>query len=163
MFHVYTDDEKPPPASSTASVPAAPAKPSAHTPFLDGFQELNTYRWCFPSFRKCSDSDQCLEGAFSQKWILFFSSPVYSSSNEVVTLLKDYLFNALPLDIENVHKGAVTLHHLRCTLGAACQGLHGSGFHAFSLNNELKVNLEWAERLCWCSLKCVSILLKLMY
>lgn len=71
-----------------------------------------------------------------------FLSPVYRSSNEVVALLKDYLFNALPLDIENVHKGAATLHHLRSTLGTACQGLHGSGFHAFSLDNELKVKLE---------------------
>lgn len=63
----------------------------------------------------------------------------------MVTLLKDYFFNALPLDIENVHKGAAALHHLRSTLGTACQGLHGSGFHDFSLNNvnnELKVNLE---------------------
>ncbi|TNM99148.1 hypothetical protein fugu_013712 [Takifugu bimaculatus] len=88
------DDEKPPPAPSSgnmASVPAAPAKPPAHTLFLDGFQELNT----------CS------------------------SSNEVVALLKDYVVNTLPLDIENVHKGAATLHHLRSTLGAACQGLHG--------------------------------------
>ncbi|XP_056898741.1 inositol polyphosphate phosphatase-like 1b isoform X1 [Takifugu flavidus] len=89
-----SDDEKPPPAPSSgnmASVPAAPAKPPAHTLFLDGFQELNT----------CS------------------------SSNEVVALLKDYVVNTLPLDIENVHKGAATLHHLRSTLGAACQGLHG--------------------------------------
>lgn len=47
MCHVYTDDEKSPPAPSsgnTASVPAAPAKPPAHTLFLDGFQELNTCR-----------------------------------------------------------------------------------------------------------------------
>lgn len=60
----------------------------------------------------------------------------------MVSHLKDYLFNELPLDIENVHKGAATLRHLRCTLGAACQGLHGSGFDAFSVTNELNVDLE---------------------
>uniref|UniRef100_H3DHF3 phosphatidylinositol-3,4,5-trisphosphate 5-phosphatase n=1 Tax=Tetraodon nigroviridis TaxID=99883 RepID=H3DHF3_TETNG len=48
-----------------------------------------------------------------------------SSSNEVVSHLKDYLSSELPLDIENVHKGAATLRHLRCALGTACQGLHG--------------------------------------
>lgn len=47
MFHVYTDDEKPPPVSSsvnTASVPAALAKPAPHSLFMDRFQELDTYR-----------------------------------------------------------------------------------------------------------------------
>lgn len=70
--------------------------------------------------------------------------PVCSSGNEVVSHLKEYLFNELPLDIENVHKGAAALRHLRCALGTACQGLQGSGFHAFSINNELNVNLEWS-------------------
>lgn len=89
--------------------------------------------------------------------------PVCSSGNEVVSHLKEYLFNELPLDIENVHKGAATLRHLRCALGTACQGLQGSGFHAFSINNELNVNLEWswdALSMCCCLLKSISALSK---
>uniref|UniRef100_A0A3Q2PP66 phosphatidylinositol-3,4,5-trisphosphate 5-phosphatase n=1 Tax=Fundulus heteroclitus TaxID=8078 RepID=A0A3Q2PP66_FUNHE len=43
---------------------------------------------------------------------------------EVIGLLNDYLFSELPLDIENVHKGATTLYHLKRTLVAACQGLN---------------------------------------
>lgn len=52
--------------------------------------------------------------------------PVCSITNEVIGLLNDYVLNELPLDIENVHKGATSLYHLKCTLGTACQGLHRS-------------------------------------
>lgn len=147
MFRVYTDDEKPPPLSSsvnTASGPAAPAKPAPHTIFLDRFQELNTYRWCFSSFGKCSDSDNVWIALFLNCDFFFL---VCSSSNEVVSHLKDYLFNELPLDIENVHKGSATLQNLRCTLGTACQGLHRSGFSCFYYQ-------QWAERGPWMELKC---------
>nr|XP_046261218.1 inositol polyphosphate phosphatase-like 1b [Scatophagus argus] len=47
-----------------------------------------------------------------------------STAGEMIGLLSDYLFSELPLDIENVHKGATTLCHLKRTLGTACQGLH---------------------------------------
>ncbi|XP_068596310.1 inositol polyphosphate phosphatase-like 1b [Brachionichthys hirsutus] len=47
-----------------------------------------------------------------------------STAAEVIGLLNNYLFSDLPLDIENVHKGATTLCHLKRTLGTACQGLH---------------------------------------
>ncbi|XP_076595037.1 inositol polyphosphate phosphatase-like 1b [Chaetodon auriga] len=47
-----------------------------------------------------------------------------STAGEVIRLLNDYLFSELPLDIENVHKGATTLCHLKRTLGTACQGLN---------------------------------------
>lgn len=49
---------------------------------------------------------------------------VYSTAGDVIGLLNDYLFSELPLDIENVHKGATTLCHLKRTLGTACQGLN---------------------------------------
>ncbi|CAJ1058808.1 inositol polyphosphate phosphatase-like 1b [Xyrichtys novacula] len=48
-----------------------------------------------------------------------------STAGEVIGLLNDYLFSELPLDIENVQKGATTLCHLKRTLGTACQGLNG--------------------------------------
>ncbi|XP_017263966.1 inositol polyphosphate phosphatase-like 1b isoform X2 [Kryptolebias marmoratus] len=47
-----------------------------------------------------------------------------NAAGEVISLLNDYLFSELPLDIENVHKGATTLKHLKRTLAAACQGLN---------------------------------------
>ncbi|KAL7394772.1 hypothetical protein ABVT39_003826 [Epinephelus coioides] len=47
-----------------------------------------------------------------------------STAGEVISLLNDYLFSELPLDIENVHKGATTMCHLKRTLGTACQGLN---------------------------------------
>lgn len=47
-----------------------------------------------------------------------------SSADEVIGILSNYLLSELPLDIENVHRGAKTLRHLKCTLGTACQGLH---------------------------------------
>ncbi|KAM9740996.1 inositol polyphosphate phosphatase-like 1b isoform 2-T2 [Menidia menidia] len=47
-----------------------------------------------------------------------------NAAGEVIALLSDYLFSELPFDIENVHKGATTLTHLKRTLGAACQGLN---------------------------------------
>ncbi|KAA8588783.1 hypothetical protein FQN60_010128 [Etheostoma spectabile] len=60
-----------------------------------------------------------------------------STSGELITLLNDYLFTELPLDIENVHKGATTLCHLRRTLGTACQGL----------NSEIELTLSSLETL----------------
>ncbi|XP_030594902.1 inositol polyphosphate phosphatase-like 1b isoform X3 [Archocentrus centrarchus] len=60
-----------------------------------------------------------------------------STAGDVVGLLNDYLFSELPLDIENVHKGATTLSHLRHTLGAACQGL----------NSEIDLTLSSLETL----------------
>lgn len=51
---------------------------------------------------------------------------VQSAAGEVIGLLTDYLLSELPLDIENVHKGATTLRHLKRTLATACQGLNRS-------------------------------------
>lgn len=42
----------------------------------------------------------------------------------MIDLISDYLFNQLPLDIENVHKGATTLCHLKRTLSTFSQGLN---------------------------------------
>uniref|UniRef100_A0A672ZQL9 phosphatidylinositol-3,4,5-trisphosphate 5-phosphatase n=1 Tax=Sphaeramia orbicularis TaxID=375764 RepID=A0A672ZQL9_9TELE len=47
-----------------------------------------------------------------------------SAASEVIGLLHDYLYSELPLDIENVRKGATSLCHLKRTLGTACQGLN---------------------------------------
>uniref|UniRef100_A0A672IDI5 phosphatidylinositol-3,4,5-trisphosphate 5-phosphatase n=1 Tax=Salarias fasciatus TaxID=181472 RepID=A0A672IDI5_SALFA len=56
-----------------------------------------------------------------QYWYPFLSVvSVSSTAGEVIGLLNDYLFSELPLDIENVHKGATTLCHLKRTLGALC-------------------------------------------
>ncbi|XP_044061448.1 inositol polyphosphate phosphatase-like 1b isoform X2 [Siniperca chuatsi] len=60
-----------------------------------------------------------------------------STAGEVIGLLNDYLFSELPLDIENVHKGATTLSHLKRTLGTACQGL----------NSEIDLTLSSLETL----------------
>lgn len=60
-----------------------------------------------------------------------------SVGSEVISLLNDYLYCELPLDIENVHKGATSLLHLRRTLGTACQGL----------NNEMDLTLTSLETL----------------
>lgn len=139
---MHTDDEKPPAASSSANaapVTAAPAKPAPHTFFLDRFQELSAHRWCFPG----SDRARPVFGALSGCGNCVFSFPVCSTGNEVLGLLRDYLLNQLPLDIENMHKGAAALHHLRCSLGTACQGLQGSGIHTLTDNNEPKLNLEF--------------------
>nr|XP_054595188.1 inositol polyphosphate phosphatase-like 1b isoform X3 [Nothobranchius furzeri] len=47
-----------------------------------------------------------------------------NAAGDVISLLNDYLFSELPLDIENMHKGATTLRHLKRTLVTACQGLN---------------------------------------
>uniref|UniRef100_A0A4W6EHK8 phosphatidylinositol-3,4,5-trisphosphate 5-phosphatase n=1 Tax=Lates calcarifer TaxID=8187 RepID=A0A4W6EHK8_LATCA len=60
-----------------------------------------------------------------------------STAGDVMGLLNDYLFSELPLDIENVHKGATTLCHLKRTLGTACQGL----------NSEIDLTLSSLETL----------------
>ncbi|XP_041653088.1 inositol polyphosphate phosphatase-like 1b [Cheilinus undulatus] len=60
-----------------------------------------------------------------------------STAGEVIGLLNDYLFSELPLDIENVQKGATTLCHLKRTLGTACQGL----------NSEIDLTLSSLETL----------------
>ncbi|XP_037316389.2 inositol polyphosphate phosphatase-like 1b [Pungitius pungitius] len=60
-----------------------------------------------------------------------------SAAGDVIDLLNDYLSSELPLDIENVHKGATTLSHLNRTLGTACQGL----------NSEIDVTLSSLETL----------------
>ncbi|XP_034037532.1 inositol polyphosphate phosphatase-like 1b [Thalassophryne amazonica] len=60
-----------------------------------------------------------------------------SMASEVISLLNDYLFSELPLDIENVHKGATSLCHLQRTLGTACQGL----------NSEIDLTLSSLETL----------------
>uniref|UniRef100_A0A3P8V5X2 phosphatidylinositol-3,4,5-trisphosphate 5-phosphatase n=1 Tax=Cynoglossus semilaevis TaxID=244447 RepID=A0A3P8V5X2_CYNSE len=61
----------------------------------------------------------------------------FSHGGDVMSLLNDYLFNELPLDIENVHKGATNLCHLKRTLGTACQGL----------NSEIDLTLSSLETL----------------
>ncbi|XP_038145450.1 inositol polyphosphate phosphatase-like 1b [Cyprinodon tularosa] len=58
-------------------------------------------------------------------------------AGEVIGLLNDYLFSELPLDIENVHKGATTLYRLKRTLATACQGL----------NSEIDLTLSSLETL----------------
>lgn len=58
-------------------------------------------------------------------------------AGDVIGLLNDYLFSDLPLDIENVHKGATTLYHLKRTLATACQGL----------NSEIDLTLSSLETL----------------
>ncbi|XP_034399633.1 inositol polyphosphate phosphatase-like 1b [Cyclopterus lumpus] len=60
-----------------------------------------------------------------------------STAGDVIGLLNDYLFSELPLDIENVHKGATTLCHLKRTLGTACHGL----------NSEIDLTLSSLETL----------------
>uniref|UniRef100_A0A8C7ZFP1 phosphatidylinositol-3,4,5-trisphosphate 5-phosphatase n=1 Tax=Oryzias sinensis TaxID=183150 RepID=A0A8C7ZFP1_9TELE len=60
-----------------------------------------------------------------------------SVAGEVIGLLSDYLLRELPLDIENIHKGATTLCHLKRTLGSACQGL----------NSEIDLTLSSLETL----------------
>ncbi|XP_068445748.1 inositol polyphosphate phosphatase-like 1b [Clinocottus analis] len=60
-----------------------------------------------------------------------------STAGDLIGLLNDYLFSELPLDIENVHKGATTLCHLKRTLGTACQGL----------NSEIDLTLSSLETL----------------
>ncbi|XP_045887593.1 inositol polyphosphate phosphatase-like 1b [Micropterus dolomieu] len=62
---------------------------------------------------------------------------ISSPAGEVIGLLNDYLFSELPLDIENMHKGATTLCHLKRTLGTACQGL----------NSEIDLTLSSLETL----------------
>ncbi|XP_030002215.1 inositol polyphosphate phosphatase-like 1b [Sphaeramia orbicularis] len=60
-----------------------------------------------------------------------------SAASEVIGLLHDYLYSELPLDIENVRKGATSLCHLKRTLGTACQGL----------NSEIDLTLSSLETL----------------
>ncbi|KAK7922477.1 hypothetical protein WMY93_009379 [Mugilogobius chulae] len=60
-----------------------------------------------------------------------------STASEMMSLLHDYLYKELSLDIENVHKGSTNLFHLRRTLGTACQGL----------NNEIDLTLSSLETL----------------
>ncbi|XP_057705930.1 inositol polyphosphate phosphatase-like 1b isoform X2 [Corythoichthys intestinalis] len=60
-----------------------------------------------------------------------------STASDVIGLLNDYLFSELPLDIENVHKGATSLCHLKRTLSVACQGL----------NSEIDLTLSSLETL----------------
>ncbi|XP_053285374.1 inositol polyphosphate phosphatase-like 1b isoform X1 [Pleuronectes platessa] len=60
-----------------------------------------------------------------------------STAGDLMGLLNDYLFSELPLDIDNVHKGATTLCHLKRTLGNACQGL----------NSEIDLTLSSLETL----------------
>nr|BAO51251.1 inositol polyphosphate phosphatase-like 1b [Oryzias dancena] len=60
-----------------------------------------------------------------------------SVAGEVIGLLSEYLWRELPLDIENMHKGATTLCHLKRTLGSACQGL----------NSEIDLTLSSLETL----------------
>ncbi|XP_077387269.1 inositol polyphosphate phosphatase-like 1b isoform X1 [Festucalex cinctus] len=75
-----------------------------------------------------------------------------STASDVIGLLNDYLFSQLPLDIENVHKGATSLSHLKRTLGVACQGL----------NSEIDLTLSSLETLAKvfdhpsCSLSCTN-------
>ncbi|XP_020779042.1 inositol polyphosphate phosphatase-like 1b [Boleophthalmus pectinirostris] len=60
-----------------------------------------------------------------------------STGSEIISLLHNYLYSELSLDIENVHKGSTNLFHLRRTLGSACQGL----------NNEIDLTLSSLETL----------------
>ncbi|XP_029020280.1 inositol polyphosphate phosphatase-like 1b isoform X2 [Betta splendens] len=60
-----------------------------------------------------------------------------NTAGEVIALLNDYLFSELPLDIENVHKGATNLCFLKRTLSTACQGL----------NSEIDLTLSSLETL----------------
>uniref|UniRef100_A0A8D3E575 phosphatidylinositol-3,4,5-trisphosphate 5-phosphatase n=1 Tax=Scophthalmus maximus TaxID=52904 RepID=A0A8D3E575_SCOMX len=83
-----------------------------------------------------SNGTSCAVYEMSQsKFCLFYS--FYSAAGDVMGLLNDYLFSELPLDIENVHKGATALCHLKRTLGTACQGL----------NSEIDLTLSSLETL----------------
>uniref|UniRef100_A0A3Q2YLC6 phosphatidylinositol-3,4,5-trisphosphate 5-phosphatase n=1 Tax=Hippocampus comes TaxID=109280 RepID=A0A3Q2YLC6_HIPCM len=64
-------------------------------------------------------------GDESSGWYLRFKRPAAAS------------INILPLDIEDVHKGATSLSHLKRTLGVACQGL----------NSEIDLTLSSLETL----------------
>uniref|UniRef100_A0A8C4GZR5 phosphatidylinositol-3,4,5-trisphosphate 5-phosphatase n=1 Tax=Dicentrarchus labrax TaxID=13489 RepID=A0A8C4GZR5_DICLA len=77
---------------------------------------------CYHSKSTVKYSICCMLNYFSWSTLL----PLFSTAGEVIGLLNDYLFSELPLDIENVHKGATTLCHLKRTLGTACQGLNRS-------------------------------------
>lgn len=78
------------------------------------------------------------------EFCLFY--PVNSTAGDVIGLLNDYLFSELPLDIENVHKGATTLCHLKRTLGTACQGLNRSACFLLLL---LMMNRKWKLGAIW--------------
>uniref|UniRef100_A0A671URG2 phosphatidylinositol-3,4,5-trisphosphate 5-phosphatase n=1 Tax=Sparus aurata TaxID=8175 RepID=A0A671URG2_SPAAU len=82
-----------------------------------------------------SDDEKPPPAPAASEFGLFY--PVCSTAGEVIGLLNDYLFSELPLDIENVHKGATTLCHLKRTLGTACQGL----------NSEIDLTLSSLETL----------------
>lgn len=62
---------------------------------------------------------------------------MYSTAGEVIALLNDYLFSELPLDIENVHKGATNLSFLKRTLSTACQGLNRLATSSLSARHTL--------------------------
>uniref|UniRef100_A0AAQ5X044 phosphatidylinositol-3,4,5-trisphosphate 5-phosphatase n=1 Tax=Amphiprion ocellaris TaxID=80972 RepID=A0AAQ5X044_AMPOC len=79
----------------------------------------------YPVPRDTDAGDESSGGPSKCSWFLILQSEFYlllfhSTAGEVIGLLNDYLFSELPLDIENVHKGATTLSHLKRTLGALC-------------------------------------------
>lgn len=100
------------------------------------------YSFSLPSLFVLSDDWQSRSDSpyrISVCLLLCLFCPAYSTAGEVIGLLNDYLFSELPLDIESVRKGATSLHHLKRTLGTACQGLHRSVCFAFTVNDEPRV------------------------
>uniref|UniRef100_A0A3P8QH37 phosphatidylinositol-3,4,5-trisphosphate 5-phosphatase n=1 Tax=Astatotilapia calliptera TaxID=8154 RepID=A0A3P8QH37_ASTCA len=92
----------------------------------------------YPVPRDTDSGDESSDGFHALYNIIgFFPCLFNSTAGDVIGLLNDYLFSELPLDIENVHKGATTLCHLKRTLGAACQGL----------NSEIDLTLSSLETL----------------
>uniref|UniRef100_A0A8C7ZC86 phosphatidylinositol-3,4,5-trisphosphate 5-phosphatase n=1 Tax=Oryzias sinensis TaxID=183150 RepID=A0A8C7ZC86_9TELE len=67
---------------------------------------------------------------------------VCSVAGEVIGLLSDYLLRELPLDIENIHKGATTLCHLKRTLGS-----NKTHSHIDLLHSEIDLTLSSLETL----------------
>uniref|UniRef100_A0A7N8YF31 phosphatidylinositol-3,4,5-trisphosphate 5-phosphatase n=1 Tax=Mastacembelus armatus TaxID=205130 RepID=A0A7N8YF31_9TELE len=107
------------------------------------------------TYRILPDADGLLAVQVSQvRWHLGNQTIVC----EVIGLLNNYLFSELPLDIENVHKGATTLCHLRRTLGNACQGLNRfqvvliTGIHGFLSHNSLSGSHLFQKRDSFCTL-----------
>lgn len=146
------DDEKVPPASASASagpLTAPHADPTPHI-FLDRLRELKT---CRCSLLLEYLSHICCIWVFNEEMctvsnrMLCFTS-CCSTADDVIGILSNYLLSELPLDIENVHQGALTLRHLKCTLGTACQSLHRSAHSPLLLWRSCKRERENTQARC---------------
>uniref|UniRef100_A0AAQ5Y2L1 phosphatidylinositol-3,4,5-trisphosphate 5-phosphatase n=1 Tax=Amphiprion ocellaris TaxID=80972 RepID=A0AAQ5Y2L1_AMPOC len=94
-----------------------------------------------------------MSNAWPEKGSEFYLLLFHSTAGEVIGLLNDYLFSELPLDIENVHKGATTLSHLKRTLGAACQG-NITGFINLLMRSTVSLTVIHCHRFQKCDSFC---------